>query len=408
MKKVFNGKIRRIILLLILAAISFTILNNFMNNKTNITLANLINKFQTDIVLPLKSNKTNLDDKEVVLYNTYFGMLHSHTNYSDGQGTPEEAYAMAKANADFFAVTEHGYLLDGEKNAALLNADGTEKNCSKISKEWKSLHDIADKYNEDGKFAAIAGYEMTWNKKTGGYGHINTFNTSGFEARTHSYENLKKYYHDISKLPNSISQFNHPGTQFGDFEDFNYRTEEIDNAVNLIEVGNGEDPIRSRLYYTSYDYYTRALDKGWHLAPVNNQDNHKGNWIKSNDARTVILAPSLSRTELYKALKSMRVYSTEDKNLKINFTVNNKIMGSKLDNPSFLNFAVNVNDPDKTDKIRSISVIVNGGKTAKSKRFNSNKVSWNFSLDPKYSYYYLKIVEKDKDIAVTAPIWTGK
>ncbi|MDV3429184.1 MAG: CehA/McbA family metallohydrolase [Bacillota bacterium] len=407
MKKIFIRRIRRIITLLILASISFAALNIFMNRKANMISANLINKLRLDNVMPLKSSKTNWDDKEMVLYNTYFGMLHSHTNYSDGQGTPEEAYAMAKANADFFAVTEHAYLLDGEKDAALLNADGTEKNCIKISKEWKSLHDIADKYNEDGKFAAIAGYEMTWNKNTGGYGHINTFNTAGFEARTHAYENLKKYYYDISKLPYSISQFNHPGTQYGDFDDFSYRTEEIDNVVNLIEVGNGEDPIRSSLYYTSYDYYTRALDKGWHLAPVSNQDNHKGNWIKANDARTVILAPSLTRTELYKALKNMRVYSTEDKNLKINYTVNNKIMGSKLDQSSSLNFVINVNDQDETDKIKSISVIVNGGKIVKTKKFNSNKASWKFSLHPKYSYYYLKIVEADKDIAVTAPVWTG-
>ncbi|MFA6941106.1 MAG: lamin tail domain-containing protein, partial [Clostridiaceae bacterium] len=234
--------------------------------------------------LEVKDNSANknLTTKEwsftvgKILYNTYFGMIHSHTNYSDGQGTPEEAYAMARANADFFAVTDHSNSLDGEKDAALLNEDGTEKDCMGISTEWKSLHDIADKYNEDGKFTAIAGYEMTWSGSTGGYGHINTFNTTGFETRTHSTENLKKYYEDISKLPNSISQLNHPGATFGDFDDFNYRTDAIDNAVNLIEVGNGEGKVRSSGYFPSYNYYTRALDKGWHVAPTNNQDNHMG------------------------------------------------------------------------------------------------------------------------------------
>ena len=49
----------------------------------------------------------------------------------------------------------------------------------------------------------------------------------------------------------------------------------IDNQITLIEVGNGEGAIGSSGYFPSYSYYTRALDKGWHVAPTNNQDNHK-------------------------------------------------------------------------------------------------------------------------------------
>ena len=39
----------------------------------------------------------------------FFGNLHSHTSYSDGSGTPEEAYAHARdvAHLDFLAITEH-------------------------------------------------------------------------------------------------------------------------------------------------------------------------------------------------------------------------------------------------------------------------------------------------------------
>ena len=57
----------------------------------------------------------------------------------------------------------------------------------------------ADKYNKDGEFAAIYGYEMTWSGSTGGYGHINTFNTPGFETRTKKNMNLKNYYETLKK-----------------------------------------------------------------------------------------------------------------------------------------------------------------------------------------------------------------
>ena len=64
--------------------------------------------------------------------------------------------------------------------------------------------------------------------------------------------------------------------------------------VTLIEVGNGEGPISGSGYFPSYEYYTRALDKGWHVAPTNNQDNHKGRWGNANTAKTVILAEILT------------------------------------------------------------------------------------------------------------------
>ena len=44
----------------------------------------------------------------------------------------------------------------------------------------------------------------------------------------------------------------------------------------MVEVGNGEGQIGAGGYYPSYEQYIMALDKGWHVAPTNNQDNHKG------------------------------------------------------------------------------------------------------------------------------------
>ena len=48
------------------------------------------------------------------------------------------------------------------------------------------------------------GYEMTWSGSTGGWGHINTFNTPGFETRKNSDMNLKNYYNTISSLPQDM------------------------------------------------------------------------------------------------------------------------------------------------------------------------------------------------------------
>ena len=98
---------------------------------------------------------------------------------------------------------------------------------------------------------------MTWSG--GAPGHINTFNSEGFENRNaepyrkgDNYEVLEAYYNTLNENPETISQFNHPGDTFGDFMDFALYDPVIDNQMTLIEVGNGEGAIGSSGYFPSY------------------------------------------------------------------------------------------------------------------------------------------------------------
>ena len=188
-----------------------------------------------------------------VARNLYFGQLHSHTNLSDGAGSIDDAYTYAKdkAGVDFLAVTDHSNSFDNDTEANI--ADGS------MSEKWQTGLSAADKYNKDHEFTAIYAYEMTWSAGTGKYGHMNTFNTQGFETRTNAAMNLRNYYEALKTQSQSVSQFNHPGTTFGDFVDFGFYDEEIDELITLIEVGNGDGPIRSSAHFPSYEYYA-ALD----------------------------------------------------------------------------------------------------------------------------------------------------
>lgn len=344
----------------------------------------------------------NFTEKINTNYNVYFGQLHSHTTYSDGLGTVDDAYSYAKntAKVDFLAVTDHSNSFDNA--AASTIADGSK------STEWVGGHNAADKYT-DSNFIGIYAYEMTWSNGTG---HINTFNTPGFENReTAKYKNtdgLKQYYDVLKQYPDSISQLNHPGPTFGDFNDFAYYDPQIDKEISLIEVGNGEGAVGSSGYFPSYDYYTRALDKGWHVSPTNNQDNHLGKWGNANTARTVVLADSLSRDNIYDAMRNMRTYATEDNNLRINYTLNGEIMGTVFDQkPDNVDIKVDLEDPDN-EALGKISIISNGGKVVATKTITTSKDAVEFKLSPDYSYYYVRVDEADKDIAVTAPVWIGE
>ena len=359
-------------------------------------------------------------------YQHYFGQLHSHTQYSDGAGTLTDALRYvenlpASANVQFVAFTDHSNYFDSSSSpnveAALYDTSLVKD--SDANHSWKTYKDTIAKFNKDnaGSMVAIGGFEMTW---SGGPGHINTFNTPGIVSRNNKTLNnktddagMKAYYALLSQAEgaSSISQFNHPGTTFGNFKDFNYWDPVIDSRMYMVEVGNGEGQIGAGGYYPSYEQYIMALDKGWHLAPTNNQDNHKGKWGNANDARDVILTDSFTEDGIYEAIRALRMYATEDKNLELTYTVNGLMMGSSITEiPDKLNVEVTVNDPDASDSIAKVEVVANSGKVAytwdNAAQLRSGKLS--ATLDPSYSYYFIRVTQKDGDLAVTSPVWVGE
>ncbi len=357
-------------------------------------------------------------------FQRYFGQLHSHTQYSDGAGSLESALAYIKAlpdsaNVDFVAFTDHSNYFDKSGAANPEGALYDMSQATEYSQEtWKAYKDAVAAFNTEnaGSMVAIAGFEMTW---SGGPGHINTFNTPGIVSRNNTTLNnktkdagLQAYYKLLSQTEgvDSISQFNHPGTTFGNFIDFGYWDAVVDTRMYMVEVGNGEGQIGAGGYYPSYEQYIMALDKGWHVAPTNNQDNHKGRWGNANDARDVILTDDFSESGIYAALRARRMYATEDKNLVLDYTVNGNMMGSIIDVPEKLNFEISFNDPDRTDSIAKVELVVNSGKVAYTwdSAAALAKGSVSVELAPEYTYYFVRVTEGDGDLAVTAPVWVGE
>ena len=354
-----------------------------------------------------------------------FGQLHSHNGeYSDGSGTLAGALEYIEglpesANVDFVAFTDHSNYFDksGEANPedALFDLSLATPYAQERWSTYKNT--IAEFNNTHSNVIAIAGFEMTW---SGGPGHMNTFVTDGIVSRNNTTLNNKSadagmqaYYALLAREEgaDSITQFNHPGTTFGNFTDFSYWNPAADSRVQLVEVGNGEGQVGGSGYYPSYEQYTLALDKGWHVAPTNNQDNHKGKWGNANDARDVVLVEEFSEEGIYEAIRNYRAYSTEDKNLEIFYQVNELPMGTIIEDvPAVLNFDISIMDPDTTDSFAKVELIVNSGKVA---------YTWDdpevlaggilkAELTPDYSYYYVRVTQADGNLAVTAPVWVGE
>ena len=329
-------------------------------------------------------------------WNLYFGQLHAHTDISNGAGSVEEAfqYASQVDGLDFFAVTDHSDSFDNADMGAI-DADGAD-----ISADWAAGKQAAASVT-NGDFVGLFGFEMTWPEDKQ-LGHISTFNTPGWQTRDQAdFENvptaLENYYKALTSAPGSVSQFNHPDTVHGDFERFDHYSPQYDAVVSLLEVA-GEDGV------VDCEYYDLALDKGWHVAPTNNQNNHKGQWGDASEARTVVLAKSLTEESLYAAMKDRRVYATQDSDLAIYYELNGTVMGSII--PKSKSAAVTVFLSDPTDEaIGNVEVVTDGGAVLVSEYVETPSQVLELSASSGHSYYYLRITQPDGDVAVTAPVW---
>ncbi len=314
--------------------------------------------------------------------NIYFGNFHSHTGYSDGTNTPAEAFAWARDEIgfDFFAVTDHGCLLD--------------------QSEWDDTGEQADAYTQEGVFVALRGFEYTNNTS----GHINVFLTDDFVS---AFRNpFLLFFYFWLDATSGFAQFNHPGREPTVFDGMQYQDRVGDNIV-LIETAN-KTVTNTRGSYL--DYYARCLDKGWRVAPASGQDNHE---LKATNIRTAYLGERLSRDALVDAMRNRRIYSSDDPNMEIVFKHGDAFMGSVV-RPTglFTRFTVRVKDDEP---IQQLQLITNSGKVADEISYTeeTTEVDWRpwvylFGRD----YFFLKVIGvnqldegDDLQTAVTAPIW---
>lgn len=379
-------------------------------------------------------------------HNFYFGNLHSHTSYSDGSGTPEEAYKFARdtGGLDFLAITEHNHASAessaGERRDGLLIA--TDHSL------YEKLKTAANNINESGKFVAIYGQEFSSISKGN---HSNVFmakkviETANGDYRkvftdawmdehgvelielNHPWDGERKNQqgNDVPILPADVGaprDSNYGRNKFANVSDF---VDAVDGRATLVEVMNGPaltnaNPNNTlRVASKQPGYYIAYLNIGLHLAPTADQDNHWRTWGTITEARTVVLASALNRTEILKALKERHVYASEDKDLKIEMTIKEAIMGSRLpavSSGSTVPIRIVIrdgDDPDGTYRVRLYYDAEVGGPTAQVIETKTIKDGDTLKFDPKPTqgrgYYFIEVTGMSGGNkgyqAWTAPVW---
>lgn len=374
-----------------------------------------------------------------------FGNLHSHTSYSDGSGTPSEAWEMACNEApdlDFFAITEHNHdKADGKgelKDGLLIASDP-----SLYRGRPEALVETADRLNRDGECVTIFGQEFS---TISSGNHINVFDVgSVIDVPNGRFDRLAAWLDANPDSTNNapLVQFNHPYSgkkawrDYGrdDFgEDEARWMREMVPRVSLIEIFNApalkfgtNQPVHSR--HSAFRYW---LNLGFHLAPSVGQDNHTRNWGISTDARVAAIAPDFTRRGILDALKRRHAYASEDRNLRILFRIGGALQGDIVPSPpigSELPITLVLRDDDEPNAWYRVDVYRDspGGRPAswpvETFEFEGDQTEpialEGIHLEEEGQYLFLRITQTapadgeegaetehlGEDIAWTAPIW---
>ncbi len=345
--------------------------------------------------------------------NYYFGNMHAHTSYSDGNKdsvtsgmtTPLQGFNYAKQSTqiDFYGISEHNHYSAGMPSPIYYKKGLADANAATI----------------DGQFVAM--YGMEWGVISSG-GHMLVYGFDSLCGWDFGPQEIyvpeadySKLYSVINRKSNTFAYLAHP--QNDDYN--NLFTQSFnavaDQAIVGMAMRSGPAFSTNNNYSnpTTSSYLTRyndALKRGYHVGPGIDHDTHNSVFGRQTAARLVVLAPLLNRLEIYNAFRKRRFYASDDWNVEVNFTIQNQPMGSSITNAGNPTLSVNINDPDleSTTSVTVFSGVAGSGSAPTQLTSVNNSNSFNYTHTANSNveyYYYLYIVQADGDKIWTAPIW---
>ncbi|HUU03703.1 MAG TPA: hypothetical protein VM425_19875 [Myxococcota bacterium] len=259
-------------------------------------------------------------------FQVYYGNLHSHTDYSDGDGTADEAFTWARdqAGLDIMILSDH-----------------IEQLYIPLS-EYATCQGVSDSYYVPGEYLSDCAFEYAV-AIVGLLGHNNVF----FSPELFPLEaDFEAFYPRLAACGTCVASFNHPGDSAGHtWKEFVYDAP-ADETLNLFEFNTDGD---------AWGLFFQAMDTGWHISPTYNQDNHGTDWGTKNDNRSAFFMTELSREALRQAILERRSFATTDKNSSIYMLADGECwMGSILSGVTSMDLLVVAEDPDAEDTFASI------------------------------------------------------
>ncbi len=373
----------------------------------------------------------NIATSNIAANNYYFGNLHAHSDYSDGNqdmpgATPADDYnyALSSQCMDYLGISEHNHFstLDNPGNTVDNYHLGTAQanTFNNTHPNFIALYGMEWGVISNGGHVIIYGDGMDnlfgWETGSGVWGASNNYDIyvpkSVYTGSTGLFKTVNN-----NIATNTFATLAHPSQN-----DYNNvgSTAAYDIVADSAIVGTAVESGPSTSTSTTYSnpgasmsylpYYQTMLAKGYHLGATIDHDNHKTTFGRTTYARTAIVAPALSKTALISGMRNMHFYATEDCDSKVDFSINTRQMGTIFSDRFSPNIYVTLTDattPVSTAVIRVMFGIPGSGIAAvkiDSAIGNTLKYADNNLTNLATGYYYIDITNGTSRI-ITSPIW---
>ncbi len=350
-------------------------------------------------------------------YRVYWGDVHGHTDFSDGNVTIDEylTYARDVARLDFVIVTDHDF---GNGPPWRLSRDA-----------WRSIQEAVDRFTVDGRFVAIAGYEWTsqpkyWSGYTGPEGsealfdgppfwfnHKNVYFAAPvediFRAKDAAYRTPDQLAQAVAAVGGLIHN-NHPTAGPDGRDQWAYGPEHFAVITNT-EIGPDRLYAGGVLYAPDTERTVQAfLNAGGRTGFVGASDTHVGRPA----ARTAVFARRLSREPIFEALRQRHNYSVRGARIQLRFCIDGHEMGEEVSVTAAPRLDVQVRG---TAPLQEVAIIRNGAVIRADAPYAATYrlvlVDDSFADQ---AYYYVRVLQADSDedgnpsCAWSSPMWVGR
>jgi hypothetical protein len=349
---------------------------------------------------------------QVPSYNFYYGNLHAHSGYSDGNqdstasgaSTPLEDYSFADASlhVDFLGMSEHNHAQAGMQLRTY--AQGFQQAAQATNPQFVALFGMEWGVISGGGHMLVYGVNQLLGWETGNY--------DVYVARS-DYQALMR---QINRRPGAFALFAHPQSgDYGDLASGAAFSPTADSALVGTPLRSGPATSTNITYSnsvtTSYETtYQRMLARGYHVGISFDHDNHNTTFGRTTPGRLVVLAPSLTTANIMTALRARRFFASDDWNAQVTLTCNGQPMGSIMQGAAAASLNVTAADGDG-ETVRSITLmrgVPRSGVNATSVATSAAGVASLSYTDPAATgaaYYYAVIIQNDGNRIVTSPIW---
>jgi hypothetical protein len=340
-------------------------------------------------------------------YFHFFGQIHGHSAVSDGLFSQQDYFDYGREIGllDFCALSDHDWeLLEHQRNK---NGRGVNE-----------LLSITRRLNQDGRFVTLCGYEWM-----GDEGHINVYFLDEDVCEVRPGKVTLLHSHERSESMRDLVDF------FSDRQDvvliphfshgFTWSVEPETEILPVAEVYSQWGSSENKSTNGKRDGGRQMLDSGVRFGFIGGSDSHHGmpgqcgyssKYYTLNDREGLacVLAPCLSRSDLFDAIRARRTYAVTGERMLIDFKLQGISMGGALKDRLKERLTATV-VAGGTAPLEKIEIIAHGGEVSAIYEPQGDMILERTltirRVPADVEYYYLRVTQKDGEMAISSPIW---